>query len=124
MRGVLGGNITEIALPHVDNISVRQNFPARICGYGDILVGAGRMEYKVIIKNIRRPRNIMMLINNLRTGASNNMTSTLDLADDKPANIRNLPGRAFTIGGWGGFLIILGIIAFAFILSRLVLLFP
>ncbi len=123
-RGVLGGNITEIGLQDIDNISLRQNFTAKICGYGDILIGTGRMGYKVIIKNIRHPQNIMMLINNLRAGASNNMTSTFDLADDKPTNIRNLPRRAFTIGGWGGFLIILGIIAFAFILSRLVLLFP
>ena len=123
--GFGGGNTAEIGLPHIDNISLRQNFAARICGYGDLLVGAaGRTEYKVIIKNIRHPRKIMMLIDNLRTGSSGNIAHIFYTRDEKPGKYQEC-GRE-DIADWrvAGVLIILGIIAFALFLSSLILLLP
>lgn len=123
-KGVLGGNITKIGLPHIDNISLRQNFSARICGYGDLLVGAaGGTGSKIIIKNIRHPQEIMILINNLRAGSGDNAAQMFD-KNGKPGKYQKC--RQEDIADWriAGLLIILGIIAFALFLSSLILVLP
>lgn len=66
-QGVLANKVDEIEISHIRNVSIKQNFDARIFGYGDILLGtAGTAGYEIILRNIGHPQEIVTLIKQLR----------------------------------------------------------
>lgn len=66
-RGILGRKLDEIDLPHIRNISLRQNFDAKILKYGDILIGtSGTAGYEIVIERIKHPQEIIDLIKSLQ----------------------------------------------------------
>jgi uncharacterized membrane protein YdbT with pleckstrin-like domain len=66
-KGIIGKKVDEIDIPHIRNISSRQDFSAKILGYGDILIGtAGTAGYEIIIEKINHPEETVTLIKDLQ----------------------------------------------------------
>ncbi len=66
-KGILGHNVDEIDIAHIRNVSLRQDFSAKILDYGDLFIGtAGTAGYEIIIKGIKGPEDIMFLIKDLQ----------------------------------------------------------
>ena len=66
-KGVIGKKVDEIDIPHIRVVSLKQNFDARMLGYGDVLVGtAGTAGYEVNIEKIKRPDETIALIKDLQ----------------------------------------------------------
>ena len=67
-RGILGNKVDEIDIDHIRNVSLRQNFSAKIMKYGDVLIGtAGTGGYEIIIEKIDNPEETVALIKGLQS---------------------------------------------------------
>lgn len=121
----LWGSIAEIGIPDIEDISLKQNFWSKLFGYGDIYITvAGMDEGRIVIRNTGRPENVLMLMDNLRGRAGYGITRASDAADGKPGKHQKC--RREDVKDWrlAGTLIILGIVAFALLLSCFVLILP
>jgi uncharacterized membrane protein YvbJ len=66
-KGILGKDRYEIDIKHIRNIISKQNFSAKILGYGNILIGtAGTGGYEIVMIGIRDPIERIALIKKLQ----------------------------------------------------------
>ncbi|MBN1574360.1 MAG: PH domain-containing protein [Deltaproteobacteria bacterium] len=66
-RGILSKHIKELFLRDIRTIDIKQTFPQRIVGIGNLMVAtAGTSGYELVVKGIPDPVGLMERINSLR----------------------------------------------------------